>query len=125
MLLILRSLQDAHAHVDQVYQPTEFSVDSETFELVSPVHLKFDIDKLGNAGRYRLTGTVRGTLGLACGRCLEPFMFPVEAAFDLQYLPHRKIRGRQRELDEEDLTTAYYSDDSIDLGHMMTEQFHL
>lgn len=126
MLLNLRSVQGAHERFEQLYQPSQFQVDPESFRVISPVALRFDVDKIGEGGRYRLAGTISGTLGLTCSRCLEPFALPVEAAFDLQYLPHSENTGEgEREVAEDDLTTAYYTGEAIDLGQLMTEQFHL
>ena len=52
-----------------------------------------------------------------CGRCLEGYALPVRAAFDLRYLPQSADTGEgEREVEEDDLTTAYYRDETIDLG---------
>jgi uncharacterized protein len=125
MFLSLRSLQSAHEHVEQRYDPSAFPPEGEGFRVVSPVTLVFDIDKQ-EIGRYRLVGHVGGTLELTCGRCLEPFTLPVDEVFDLRYVPRTENTGEgEREMEEDDLTTAFYTDEHIDLGHLMAEQFHL
>ena len=44
--------------------------------------------------------------------------------FDLRYQPHTANAGEgEREIEEDDLTTAFYEDDEIDLGQLMREQF--
>ena len=68
------------------------------------------------------------TLELNCGRCLEPFMLPVDADFDLRYHPQGQNTGTgeaEQEIEDDDLTTAFYENDEIDLGHLMREQFNL
>jgi uncharacterized protein len=51
---------------------------------------------------------------------------PVDAAFDLRYQPHTENTGEgEREIEEDDLTTAFYQNDEIDLEHLMREQFYL
>ena len=66
------------------------------------------------------------TLELQCSRCLEPFTAPVDQEFDLRYQPHTVNTGEgEREIEEDDLTTAFYENDEIDLGHLMHEQFVL
>jgi uncharacterized protein len=54
---------------------------------------------------------------------------PVDAAFDLRYVPHSENTGgegeAEREIEEDDLTTAYYRDETIDLGELVREQFYL
>lgn len=125
MYLNLRSLQSAHEHVERRYEPSMFPPEGEGFRVVSPVTLVFDSDKQ-EIGRYRLAGRVEGTLGLTCSRCLEPFRLPVDTSFDLRYVPRTQNTGEgEREIEEDDLTTAYYADEHIDLGQLMAEQFQL
>jgi uncharacterized protein len=51
---------------------------------------------------------------------------PVDAAFDLRYQPHAENKGEgEREIEEDDLTTAFYQNDEIDLEQLMREQFYL
>src|SRR5262249_2840161 len=58
--------------------------------------------------------------------CLEPFALPVDAPFDLRYQPHSANIGEgEREIEEDDLSTAFYENDTIDLGQLMREQFYL
>ena len=97
MHLNLRSLQGAHEHIEQEYQPALFPAENEGFRVVSPVALVFDIDKLAT-GRYQLAGRLSGTLELTCSRCLEPFRLPVDTSFDLQYVPAptTQVRGNAR-----------------------------
>ena len=47
-------------------------------------------------------------------------------SFDLRYQPHAQNTGEgEREVEEDDLTTAFYENDEIDLGQLMREQFYL
>ena len=51
---------------------------------------------------------------------------PVAADFDLWYVPRVENAGEgEREVEEDDLATAFYADDQIDLGQLITEQFQL
>jgi uncharacterized protein len=116
-------------HLDRTYEPSAFAragenVDDEGYAIVSPVHLVMDVHKQGDV--YRVTGTVHGTLRLECGRCLEPFDVPVDANFELRYVPAAENAGEgEREVGDDDLTTAYYREHAIDLGDLMREQFQL
>jgi uncharacterized metal-binding protein YceD (DUF177 family) len=126
MHLSLRSLHDAHEHVDKHYEASQFPrSEDDVFRVVSPVMLSFDIDQQ-ETGRFRVAGHLTGELELTCSRCLEPFTLPVAADFDLRYVPRTENVGEdEREVEEDDLTTAFYSEDEIDLGHLITEQFQL
>jgi len=69
---------------------------------------------------------VQTTLETPCSRCLEAYSWPVDATFDLRYQPHAENSGEgEREIEEDDLTTAFYERDEIDLGQLMREQFYL
>jgi uncharacterized protein len=123
LLLNLTKIRTAQDRIEQVYRPDQFDAD-EDFRVVEPVSLAFDIFKDKQA--FRLVGRAQTTLELKCSRCLEPFTSPVEQDFDLRYQPHTVNAGEgEREIEEDDLTTAFYEHDEIDLGHLMHEQFVL
>jgi uncharacterized protein len=115
-------------HVDRTFQASEFpasvAVDEE-YRIAAPVHLVMDIHKDGEA--YRVTGRVETRLELECGRCLESFEIPVDSPFELRYVPEvaSSADDEERQVTEDDLTTSYYKEDSIDLGELMHEQFVL
>ena len=124
MRLDLSKIRTAHERYEKVYPPDAFGADQDGFRIVAPVSLAFDIDK--DKQQFRLYGTVETTLELTCSRCLEPFTLPVSASFDLRYQPHTSNTGDgEREIEEDDLTTAFYEHDEIDLGQLMREQFYL
>ena len=125
MLLSLRSLHGAHDHLDKRYEPSLFPVtEGDAFQVVSPVLLSFDVDGQ-ETGRFRLAGQLKGDLELACSRCLEPYWLPVATEFDLRYVPRLEAGEGEKEVEEDDLATALYSDDQIDLGLLIMEQFQL
>ena len=128
MQLSLRSLQDAHEHFEKRYEPSLFPDVREAFRVVSPVALWFDVDRQ-ETGRYRVAGRLTGEIELACSRCLEPFRLPVAADFDLRYVPHVENTGHgendEKEVEEDDLSTAFYENDAIDLGQLIMEQLQL
>jgi uncharacterized protein len=124
LALNLSRIRTAHERFDRLYQPNQLGQDHEAFTVTSPVTLGFDISK--DKDQYRLIGRVQASLELPCSRCLEPFTWPVEAEFDLRYQPHSQNSGEgEREVEEDDLTTAFYRNDEIDLGQLMQEQFYL
>jgi len=123
LLLNLNRIRTAQEKFEQVYQPEQFGTEPD-FKVAAPVKLAFDIYK--DKDQFRLVGDVKTTLELPCSRCLEPFTIPVNAPFDLRYQPHAENAGEgEREIEEDDLTTAFYENDEIDLGQLMREQFYL
>jgi uncharacterized protein len=129
LALNLNRIRTAHERFDQVYQPDQLhqldqAGQDDVFRVAAPVTLGFDIHK--DKAQFRLVGRVTTTLRMPCSRCLEPFDCPVDAEFDLRYQPHSQNTGEgEREVEEDDLTTAFYVNDEIDLGQLMKEQFYL
>ena len=123
MLLDLSRIRTHHERFERVYPPDAFAVDQEDFRVTAPVSLAFDIVK--DKDQFRLTGRTQTTLELACSRCLEPITVAVDAPFDLRYQPHLPGGEDEREIEEDDFTTAFYENDEIDLGQLMREQFYL
>jgi uncharacterized protein len=113
--------------VARTFQPSAFETPVERvddYRVVAPVHLVMDVHKDRDA--YRVTGSVETRLALECGRCLDQFETPVESTFELRYVPAAANEGEQeREVEEDDLTTAFYRDEQLDLGELMHEQFML
>ena len=115
-------------HVERTFQPTDLAPSvsaDEEYTVAAPVHLAMDVHKDGSADR--VTGRVQTRLRLECGRCLEPFEIPIDGAFALRYVPEPGpgADGDEREVSEDDLETAFYKDEAIDLGELMHEQFVL
>ena len=123
LLLNLNKIRTAQEKFEQVYQPDQLGQEPD-FKVAAPVKLAFDIYK--DKQQFRLVGSVSTMLELPCSRCLEPFTWPVDSAFDLRYQPHAANTGEgEKEIEEDDLTTAFYENDEIDLGQLMREQFYL
>jgi uncharacterized protein len=127
MLLDLTQIRQPDTELVRRYEPSQFegheAARGGQFRLVAPVDLRATIHQ--DEVRFRLVGTVSTVLELTCSRCVEPFALPLHAAFDLRYSPHAETGSAEREIEEDDLTEAFYRDDVIDLGQLMEEQFYL
>ncbi|MES1255524.1 MAG: DUF177 domain-containing protein [Acidobacteriota bacterium] len=126
MLLDLSQFRAPLAQVERTFQPDAFPPD-EDMRVVAPVSLAFSVAK--DHVVFTLTGTATGVLELVCGRCLEPFTWPVAARFELRYQPQPPAAAGEvtpdLEVAEDDLATAFYEHDQIDLGQLVREQFYL
>ena len=110
--------------VERTLAPAEAAPAGEgAYQVVAPVALAFDVHR--NQDRFRLDGAVRTELELVCSRCLEPFRLPVDARFDLRYLPQSEEPAGGLEVADEDVDTSYYRDDAISLSDLLQEQFYL
>lgn len=124
LALNLNLIRTAQEHVEQVHPPETPELASADYTVVAPVTLSFDVDR--DKQHFRLVGTLKTQLTLSCSRCLEPFTTPIDVPFDLRYQPHAAgAADGEREIEEDDLTTAFYEHDEIDLGVLMAEQFYL
>jgi len=124
MQLDLTRYRQPLSHFSRTFQPSEVAQDGDAYQVIAPVDLDFDINK--DKDRFRLVGTVKSELELPCSRCLEPYRMPVDASFDLRYLPVAEMSVEDEgEVADDDLETTYYRDDQIDLNELLREQFYL
>ena len=124
LLLNLKKIRTAQERFEQTCQPGEFKADPDAYRIVEPVTLAFDIFK--DKDQFRLVGSVKTKLELTCSRCLDPLPWPVDAAFDLRYHPRTQAAGAQDvEIEDDDLTDAFYENDEIDLDQLIHEQLLL
>jgi uncharacterized protein len=115
--------------LDSELTPGEVHVEGEdTFELLPGGHLEAHVEK-GDEDSVHVRGHLSARLQMQCGRCLEPFVFPVDQALDLFYLPQRAApqpeEEEEVELADRDMVIAYYRGGRLDLGDMMREQLFL
>ena len=124
MQLDLTRYREPLGHFSRTFTPEEVAQDGDAYRIVAPVDLDFEIHK--DKEKFRLVGRVRTELELTCSRCVEPFRMPVDASFDLRFLPATEMpTEEERELEEEDVDISYYRDDQIDLNELLREQFYL
>jgi uncharacterized protein len=94
------------------------------YTVLGDVH--FDGTLRKDEPRYMLSGRLQARLQMSCGRCLEPFTLPIDTQVDLTYVPHPSVVAEDEvELSQDDLTTAFYRDQTLDLAEAVREQFYL
>lgn len=124
MLLDLTRIRQPETDLQRQYAASAFEGRDHAFRIIGPVELRATVFK--DRDRYRLVGRVRTEIELVCSRCLEPYRVPVDASFDLRYLPLAETSAEgEREVEDDDLAAAYYRDDQIDLGQVVEEQIYL
>lgn len=124
MFLDLTRVHGPREHVEREYPASALDTSEDEFRVLSAIQLAFDVEKKDL--RYRLAGVAEATLDVRCSRCDEAFALPVSAPFDVTYLPQSANTGDgEREVAEEDLDSAFYERQAIDLGQLVREQFYL
>lgn len=125
MLLDISKIHGSRHAVQRTFAPAAFDPPDEEYRVAAPVELSMVVEKIGG-NAFRVVGTATTSLEMTCSRCAEPFRVPVDASFDLQYVPQADNAGEgEREIREEDLATAYHREGMIDLIDLLREQFQL
>lgn len=125
MLFDLNKLHGPSERVERTLPASAFDPQDPDYRVAAPVELSMNIEKAGRDA-YRVTGRATTRLELDCGRCLEPFETPVDVTFELRYVPQDENAGEgEREIAEDDLTTAFYREGTLDVIDLLREQFQL
>jgi uncharacterized protein len=125
MLLDLNRLHGSREHFERRFEPSAFDPQDDDYRVATPVELSMDVERAGGDA-FRVTGRATTRLELQCSRCLDSFEVPVDANFELRYVPAVDNTGdEEREIAEDDLTTAFYREGSLDVIDMLREQFQL
>ena len=124
LALDVNRLREGVAPLERTIDPAQLPKEDE-YAVAAPVVLTATTST--DKSRVRVTGNLRTTLTLACGRCVEDYSVPVDTNFDLLYLPAAEAPSGSDELEiaEEDANTAFYTDDVIDLAELVHEQIFL
>lgn len=129
MRIELSPIRQPETEFHQVFDPADLAGGEEEYRVTAPVDLRMVIHK--DQDRFRLVGTLKTELELACSRCLEPFKMPVARAFDLRFLPAGTVEpetdtdDEEIEVEDDDVSLTFYRDELIDLKELLQEQFYL
>jgi uncharacterized protein len=121
MRIELVNLEHGRSDFDHVYQPDELGSFDDRVSLVAPVNV---------TGKVRLAGTelfVNGHIEtrarVECDRCLKPIELPVNADFDLQYIPGGAYESSGAvELTQEEMSISVFDGEAIDVDEIVKEQ---
>ena len=92
MLFDLNKLRGSREHLERTFQPSAFDPQDDEYRVAAPVELTLDVQKQGNEA-FAVSGRARTELEVECGRCVEPIRVPVDATFDLRYMPAGREHG--------------------------------
>lgn len=125
MFLNLCEMRGVDDRVDRSYPAITFAAEAGD-EYVVAGHVRMALDVRKDGDKYHLVGRMQTTVKLSCCRCLEPYDKPIDLAVDLRYLPQRMNNNEDEfEASDDDLSTAFYREDQIDLGQLVREQLQL
>lgn len=94
----------------------------ENAAFLGPTHVEAVVRRIGE--EVWIKGKLTARVSFIYSRCLTPYEFPVDASFDLVYLPE-ELDILKDELEEDDLGRVSYHNNQIDLGEVILEQLNL
>jgi len=118
-------LKEASAPFASVYAPDELPLEDELMRLASEA--KVDGRASKKREQIRLQGTINASVEVACDRCAASVIVPVNADFDVTYVPaeSQEVEPEATELQEEELSFATYEGDYLDIDELAREQLLL
>ena len=121
MQIELDKLEGSSAKFAHRYEPQELVLDDEHVRLIEPPQVTARINRSGH--EVRLQGTIETRAEVDCDRCLKQVPIPVEASFDVTYVPAEDYAETEAaELQAEDLAVSIYEGDAIDVDELVREQ---
>ncbi len=108
--------------VSRDFEFSSIDLIDENTVFLSPARADVVVRKIGD--EVMVKGRLTARLSFVCGRCLGPYEFPVDAAFDLFYLPE-DLDTMKDELDEEEVDRMFYRHRRLDLREIILEQLNL
>jgi len=99
--------------------------DPYQMQIQEPLEVAVFIKKIGDY--IHVTGELHGELVVPCHRCLEAFIFPMNASIETFLYPPRYLGSSKEEveLDEEDMEQEFFDGEEIDLDVIVAEEIFL
>ncbi|OGD24543.1 MAG: hypothetical protein A2Y56_13055 [Candidatus Aminicenantes bacterium RBG_13_63_10] len=108
--------------IDRDFEFEASDLVEEEAAFLQPAHAEVTVKKIGE--EISVKGRLTARLSIPCGRCLTPFEYPVDSAFDMIFLPE-ELNEVKEELDEEDMDLGSLEDRTVDLEAVILEQLNL
>jgi len=122
MLIEVDKIPQEGLHIVRDFEFLSVDLVEEEAVFLEPAHVEVDVNRLGDEVWIR--GHMNVRLSVVCSRCLQPFEFPLDLAFDLIYLPE-ELDEIKEELEEEDINRLFYYHRQINLRDIILEQINL
>jgi uncharacterized protein len=121
-IVVAQISEDEGLSLEYSYPEGEPALASSEAKLIG--RCKLNVQATRARDEVELVGSLKADVGFECDRCLKPMTIPIEQSFDLFYVPPMKSRD-ERELGADDLSTAFYQGEAIDLDDVVREQVEL
>ena len=123
MRIELAHLADANKFA-HAYAPGELVIEDDRLRLL---HLPIVSGEIHRAGRrLKVKGTVAAQVQVECDRCLKFVALPVDSKFKLEYVTPEDYQAQHAvELTEDDLDSAVFDGEEIDIDELVAEELLL
>ena len=108
--------------IQHVYAEGEPRLSGDDSRVIGRTALNLNASRKGD--KVRLVGSLSAAVEIDCDRCLTPVSMPVDKTFDLLYIPPLRA-DEEKELEDDDLSVAFYQRQVIDLDDLVREQIEL
>ena len=109
---------------DGLEEDLDMSLSLGDVAIEGDVHVSFKALRLGD--KVLVNGNAETKASLTCSRCLKEFLYPINVAFEAEYVPLKSFyKGVEYELKKEDLDVSFYERDEIDIKDLVREHLLL
>jgi len=124
MFLSVKDMEVRKVRFDETFAPGRIDFTDEDIEQVSPLHAVGSAEALEESeGQVRILGRYTVEMEAQCDRCLGAASFPLDAAFDLFYMPASVVAGAEEvEIDEGEAEIGFYEGGGMQLEDILREQ---
>lgn len=126
MKIKLDEITEAGLSLDVVEQGSalnEIAGGSLDFSFLSPVKAHLEISRQGRS--FFISGEIKASIRLSCGRCTREFDYPYDAPFSSYYERAGKSAERDSELRPADLDVNFIEGDEFDTADLLLGQIAL
>jgi uncharacterized protein len=111
--------------VEEVSELNRTLAGSSEAKYFLPAPLQVHLTHFRSGEDLIFSGTVQGELVGICSRCVEEYTSPIEREFSVTLSPRLGTTHREVELNVEELSAGFYSEEHIDLSALIHEEILL
>jgi len=120
MIVKLTEIEDGAVLEGEIDGSRLKRVEDEDFAFLTPIAYRLVVRKFENGAAVE--GSLDCSLSLNCGRCLEDFVFQVQAELDVELVQKAPIVDTELELTGEEMDIYYFEGDEINLDPLVYEE---
>ena len=124
MFLSVKDMESRKVRFDETFEPGRIDFTGEDIEQGSPLHAVGSAEAVDESeGQVRILGRYTVEMKAQCDRCLGAARFPLDAGFDLFYMPASVLAGAEEvEIDEGEAEIGFYEGGGMQLEDILREQ---